>query len=124
MLQVFDRVISSRSNETLVMLTLAAGGALAIVMALLDLLRARLLAAAGVAMDALLGPRVLDGLLTDATRWAARNTSMDCATSPRCAASSPATASSRSSMRRGCRSMSPSPSSSTRCSAPSRWQVQ
>ncbi|MDQ5960571.1 MAG: ATP-binding cassette, subfamily type secretion system permease/ATPase [Pseudomonadota bacterium] len=67
MLQVFDRVISSRSNETLVMLTLATGGALAM-MALLDGLRARLLSAAGVAMDAMLGPRVLDGLLTDAAR--------------------------------------------------------
>lgn len=67
MLQVFDRVITSRSTETLVMLTLAAAGAL-VVMSLLDMLRARLLAAAGVAMDALLGPRVLDGLLTDAAR--------------------------------------------------------
>ena len=38
MLQVFDRVISSRSHETLVMLTLATGGALAI-MAVLDVLR-------------------------------------------------------------------------------------
>ena len=65
MLQVFDRVITSRSNETLVMLTLATGGALAM-MALLDALRARLLAAAGVAMDALLGPRALDALLGDA----------------------------------------------------------
>lgn len=67
MLQVFDRVISSRSNETLAMLTLAAAGAL-IVMAMLDLLRARLLAAAGVALDALLGPRVLDGLLENAAK--------------------------------------------------------
>lgn len=65
MLQVFDRVIASRSNETLVMLTLATIVALAM-MALLDALRARLLAAAGLAMDATLGPRVLDGLLTDA----------------------------------------------------------
>lgn len=67
MLQVFDRVIASRSNETLVMLTLATTVALAM-MALLDALRARLLAAAGLAMDATLGPRVLDGLLTDAAR--------------------------------------------------------
>ena len=65
MLQVFDRVIASRSNETLVMLTLAASAAL-VMMAALDLLRARLLAAAGIAMDAILGPRVLDRLLSDA----------------------------------------------------------
>jgi PrtD family type I secretion system ABC transporter len=67
MLQVFDRVITSRSNETLVMLTLAATGAL-IVMGLLDLLRARLLAAAGTALDTMLGPRVLDGLLANAAK--------------------------------------------------------
>lgn len=67
MLQVFDRVITSRSNETLVMLTLAAAAAL-LMMAVLDALRARLLSAAGVAMDAMLGPRVLEGLLTDAAR--------------------------------------------------------
>lgn len=67
MLQVFDRVISSRSIETLTMLTLATGGALAM-MALLESMRARLLSAAGVAMDALLGPRVLDGLLAEPAR--------------------------------------------------------
>jgi PrtD family type I secretion system ABC transporter len=67
MLQVFDRVISSRSNETLVMLTLVTAGAL-VVMAMLDLLRARLLAAAGVALDAMLGPRVLGGLLDNAAK--------------------------------------------------------
>ena len=44
MLQVFDRVLSSRSEETLVMLSVAALLALAI-MAALDVVRARLLAA-------------------------------------------------------------------------------
>ena len=67
MLQVFDRVITSRSEETLFLLTAAAIGAL-FVMALLDMLRARLLAAAGVALDRTLGPRVLDGLLSHAAR--------------------------------------------------------
>ena len=62
MLQVFDRVLSSRSGETLVVLSVAAVVALR-VMALLDVLRARLLAAAGMALDRRLGPRVLDGLL-------------------------------------------------------------
>src|SRR5262245_42140213 len=62
MLQVFDRVLASRSSETLAVLTVAAVAAL-LLMAALDVLRARLLAAAGVALDRQLGPRVLDGLL-------------------------------------------------------------
>jgi PrtD family type I secretion system ABC transporter len=67
MLQVFDRVLTSRSGETLVVLTIAAIAAL-IVMAFLDVLRSRLLAAAGVALDRTLGPRVLDGLLAHTSR--------------------------------------------------------
>ncbi|HEX6363995.1 MAG TPA: type I secretion system permease/ATPase [Albitalea sp.] len=63
MLQVFDRVISSRSEETLMALTLATIAALAL-MAFLDAVRTRLLAAAGMALDRRLGPRVLDGLLS------------------------------------------------------------
>jgi PrtD family type I secretion system ABC transporter len=62
MLQVFDRVISSRSEETLIALTLATLGAIAL-MAFLDALRARLLAVAGIALDRRLGPQVLEGLL-------------------------------------------------------------
>lgn len=58
LLQVFDRVIPSRSSETLFVLTLAAVGALAI-MAILDMVRARLLVAAGVVFDRVLGQRVL-----------------------------------------------------------------
>ena len=67
MLQVFDRVLASRSVETLAVLTLAAVVAL-VVMALLDVLRARLLAASGAALDRSLGPRVLDGLLAQTAR--------------------------------------------------------
>jgi PrtD family type I secretion system ABC transporter len=67
MLQVFDRVLASRSVETLVVLTLAAIVAL-LVMAVLDVLRARLLGAAGAALDRGLGPRVLDGLLAQTAR--------------------------------------------------------
>lgn len=67
MLQVFDRVIPSRSDETLVVLTLGALAAL-LVMMVLDLLRARLLASAGVALDRKLGPRVLSGLLSTARK--------------------------------------------------------
>jgi ATP-binding cassette subfamily C exporter for protease/lipase/ATP-binding cassette subfamily C protein EexD len=67
MLQLFDRVISSRSEETLVMLTLAAGVALAM-MALLDAVRARLFLGCGVALERKLGPHVLDALLAQLNR--------------------------------------------------------
>jgi PrtD family type I secretion system ABC transporter len=69
MLQVFDRVLSSRSEETLVVLTVAAVVALAF-MALLDVLRARLLVAAGVVLDRRLGPEVLDGLIAQSAKLA------------------------------------------------------
>jgi len=67
MLQVFDRVLSSRSGETLAMLSVAALIAL-LVMALLDVVRARLLVATGAALDRRLGPRVLEGLLAQTAR--------------------------------------------------------
>jgi PrtD family type I secretion system ABC transporter len=59
MLQVYDRVITSRSVETLVMLAIVTTIAL-VALAYLDMLRARLLAAAGVTLEKDLGPRVLD----------------------------------------------------------------
>ena len=62
MLQVFDRVITSRSQETLIALSAAAAVGL-LFMALLEVVRGRLLAAAGIALDRMLGPRVLEGLL-------------------------------------------------------------
>jgi ATP-binding cassette, subfamily C, type I secretion system permease/ATPase len=71
MLQVFDRVLTSRSNETLVMLTVAVLGAL-LMMAALDAVRAYLLAAVGQALDRLLGPRVVEGLVAEATSLGAR----------------------------------------------------
>lgn len=64
-LQVFDRVFSSRSTETLVFLTLLTLVALT-AMAALDALRARLLLAAGVTLDRALGPRVIAGLVDEA----------------------------------------------------------
>jgi len=67
MLQVFDRVLTSRSEETLVVLTVAAAIAL-LAMSLLEALRSRLLAAAGAALDRKLGPPVLEGLLASAAR--------------------------------------------------------
>src|SRR5437763_15914865 len=67
MLQVFDRVLTSRSEETLVYLTIGGVTAL-VVMALLDMVRARLLGVAGAALDRTLGPRVRDGLLAQTAR--------------------------------------------------------
>lgn len=62
MLQVFDRVLTSRSIETLVMLLVLSVGAL-LFMAYLDVIRARLLTAAAVALEKLLGPRVLSEMI-------------------------------------------------------------
>ncbi len=67
MLQVFDRVLSSRSEETLVMLSVGALIALAL-MAALDVLRAKLLAACGVVLDRELGPQVLERVLAQTSR--------------------------------------------------------
>jgi PrtD family type I secretion system ABC transporter len=67
MLQVFDRVLSSRHTETLLVLTAVTVGAL-VLMALLDALRSRLLGAAAVALDRRLGPQLLDGLVARAAR--------------------------------------------------------
>ena len=62
MLQVFDRVLTSRSIETLVMLLVLSVGAL-LFMAYLDIIRARLLTAAAVSLEKLLGPRVLADMI-------------------------------------------------------------
>jgi ATP-binding cassette subfamily C exporter for protease/lipase/ATP-binding cassette subfamily C protein EexD len=67
MLQVFDRVLSSRSEETLAMLSVGALVALSM-MALLDVLRAQLLAACGIALDRRLGPDVMRRLIELAAR--------------------------------------------------------
>jgi len=72
MMQVFDRVISSGSTETLVMLTMAALGAFLIHMAM-DGLRTRLLLGAGVALDGLAGPTVVNGLLATGAQPGAAN---------------------------------------------------
>lgn len=64
MLQVFDRVVSSRSVETLVMLLALTLTAL-MVMAYLDAIRARLLARAAMRLEKQLGPRVLASMLRD-----------------------------------------------------------
>ena len=71
MLQVFDRVLTSRSDETLLVLSVAVAMAL-VSMASLDIVRAYLLAALGTALDRRLGPKVLDGLLGEAARLGSR----------------------------------------------------
>jgi PrtD family type I secretion system ABC transporter len=62
MMQVFDRVLTSRSYETLVALSIGAVGALLIYL-LLDLLRSRLLLAAGVSMEGLTAAQTLAHVL-------------------------------------------------------------
>jgi len=62
MLQVFDRVVSSRSGETLVMLFVLTLLAL-FFMAYLDAIRTRLLTGAAIRLEKLLGPRVLASML-------------------------------------------------------------
>lgn len=62
MLQVYDRVLTSRSNETLILLTVSAVIALAVMM-LLDMLRTRLLGIGSLLLDKWLGPVVLRQVL-------------------------------------------------------------
>lgn len=68
MLQVFDRVLSSRSVETLVMLSLVAAASL-VLMYFMDSTRAATLAAAGKLLDQRLGAKAIDVLLHDASRF-------------------------------------------------------
>ncbi len=67
MLQIFDRVITSRSEETLLVLTVAALGAF-IMQGFLNVLRGRLLLGSGICLDGLAGPPVLAGALASAAR--------------------------------------------------------
>ena len=71
MVQVFDRVFTSRSVETLVMLTAIAGAALALAYCM-DTVRARALAWAGAALDRRLSPLALAGALRHAAGPAGR----------------------------------------------------
>ncbi|MBS1904861.1 MAG: type I secretion system permease/ATPase [Bacteroidetes bacterium] len=62
MLQVYDRVLSSRSEFTLTMLTLITGGMI-LVMSLLELVRARVLIRTGARFDSLLNTRVFGAMV-------------------------------------------------------------
>jgi PrtD family type I secretion system ABC transporter len=63
MLQVFDRVLSTRSVETLVMLTIIATVTL-LTMGFLEHYRSRTLAAVGIALEQAYGPRLLGRLVS------------------------------------------------------------
>jgi PrtD family type I secretion system ABC transporter len=67
MMQVFDRVLASRSGDTLVMLTLIATLAIA-VLTLLDAIRSQILVRIGGWLDDRLGPSVFSGALKAALR--------------------------------------------------------
>ena len=69
MLQIYDRVLASRSEPTLIVLTVLAGGLL-LVMGGLDLIRSRVLVRVGVKMDALLNARVFSAVFAQALRGA------------------------------------------------------
>lgn len=62
MLQVYDRVLSSRSEFTLTMLTLITGGMI-LVMSLLELVRAKVLIRTGARFDSLLNTRVFGAMV-------------------------------------------------------------
>lgn len=66
MIQVFDRVVTSRSVETLVMLGLVTVVALLFI-GFLDVIRSRLLAGMGISMEKLLGPRILGDIVKRAS---------------------------------------------------------
>lgn len=66
MLQVFDRVLTSRSEPTLYMLTLVVGISL-VAMAFVDMARSRLMVMAGRKVDEMLGERVLKHLIRNAS---------------------------------------------------------
>ena len=67
MLQVFDRVLRSRSTETLLFLSLLVLG-LFVLMGILQLIRSRILVRVGVAMDDSLGGRLFDAMFRNSLR--------------------------------------------------------
>ncbi|HIJ89083.1 MAG TPA: type I secretion system permease/ATPase [Desulfuromonadales bacterium] len=66
MLQVYDRVLASRSEETLLMLTLILGIAM-LVMGSLEFVRSRLLITANNAIDAMMAPFLMHKMISGAT---------------------------------------------------------
>jgi len=73
MVQLFDRVLTSRSEDTLLVLTIAAVAAFA-VMAALDLIRSRMLVRIGLWLDGKLSPALFVATLAPAAAGAGRST--------------------------------------------------
>ena len=67
MLQIYDRVLTSRSDATLIALTLLAGGLL-LVMGLLELVRSRILVRVGVQLDEKLNPAIFSAVFARMVR--------------------------------------------------------
>ena len=72
MLQVYDRVLTSRSPETLIALTVITLGMM-VVMTLLEGVRSRVLQTAGLALEAQAGPLVVGRLMEGAANPARGN---------------------------------------------------
>lgn len=75
MLQLYDRVITSRSEDTLIMLTLIVV-VLFITMSLLEIVRSKILVKVGNKLDSILSQRVFDSLFELANKQPGRATSM------------------------------------------------
>ena len=73
MLSVFTRVLTSKSQETLVLLTVAAIGAL-FMQGLLDLIRSRVMMRVGMGLDATMTPKVLEAVVRNASGSGNRDT--------------------------------------------------
>jgi PrtD family type I secretion system ABC transporter len=73
MLSVFTRVLTSKSDETLVLLTIAAAIALTM-QGLLDFVRSRVLIRIGIGFDGFLTPQVLESVVRNAAGSTRRNT--------------------------------------------------
>ncbi|MEN9774868.1 MAG: hypothetical protein RL322_1938 [Pseudomonadota bacterium] len=65
MLAVFSNVLTSKNVDTLLLLSLAAGGAL-LVQGVIDYVRMRLLVRVGIALDLALAPRVIEAMIIHA----------------------------------------------------------
>ena len=109
MMQLYDRVLATRSIDTLLVLTVMVAVAL-VVLGFLDALRGRLISRAGSWLDRELGGPVLSGAVADALRAGGGASAQGCATCRRYAATSAARASCRCSTRHGHRCSSQSSS--------------